>query len=129
MWRSAPVVYVAAEGAEGYAARVLAWCTHFHMPTGSLYFIGEAVRMLDKDELSEFIGAVLSVQPELIVIDTLARCMIAFPVGPLQCRSTHRAPRPPRDRAFRAPVSRPPGDRWSSMVRHDRRRVHYGSCT
>lgn len=72
-----PVVYVAAEGAAGYAARVLAWSIHNKdKDTGQLYFVGEAVNLLDHAAVNEFIAAVAELRPALVIIDTLARCMI-----------------------------------------------------
>jgi predicted transcriptional regulator len=74
--QSMPVVYVAAEGAAGYAARKLVWCEHHKQGAGRLYFIGEAVNMLDPREVDAFTAAIIAIAPRLIVIDTLARCMI-----------------------------------------------------
>jgi len=72
----APVVYVAAEGETGYADRKNAWISHFRNNPGSLYFCFNTVRMLDLQNVKSFTDAVIPISPKLIVIDTLARCMV-----------------------------------------------------
>ena len=71
-----PVVYVAAEGARGYASRVLAWQKHHKLPAGQLYFIAVAPNLLDMGQVAEIMATVAEVQPVLVIIDTLARTMI-----------------------------------------------------
>ncbi len=70
------VVYIAAEGVSGYAERTRAWCVRNKSITGGLYFWTEAVNMLDSGVVEEFTAAVVPLVPKLIVLDTLARCMI-----------------------------------------------------
>ncbi len=70
-----PVVYVAAEGAYGYAARVMAWCKHHNLPAGQLYFIAVAPNLLVVDDVAEIVATVAEVKPVLVIIDTLARTM------------------------------------------------------
>lgn len=70
------VVYVAAEGVSGYAARVLAWCAHHKQGPGQLHFMTDAVNLMEGGAVAEFIAAVREVSPALIVVDTLARCLI-----------------------------------------------------
>mgnify|MGYP003374899021 FL=1 len=70
-----PVIYVAAEGGRGFAARLIAWRKHFGQDLGHLYFIGEAVNMIDPGEVAEFIATISPHKPVLVVLDTLARCM------------------------------------------------------
>ena len=43
---------------------------------GQLYFIGDAVNMLDSREVDTLVNVILPYRPVLVVIDTLARCMI-----------------------------------------------------
>jgi hypothetical protein len=74
--QTAPVVYVAAEGAAGYAARKIAWCKVKGLGAGQLYFVGEAVNLLDMAEVTAFTDAILPLSPALVIFDTLARCMI-----------------------------------------------------
>lgn len=71
-----PVVYVAAEGAHGYASRVLAWRKHHKLPAGQLYFIAVAPNLLDMGQVAEVVATVAEVQPVLVIVDTLARTMI-----------------------------------------------------
>lgn len=71
-----PVVYVAAEGAHGYASRVLAWCKHHKLTAGKIRFIAVAPNMLDLGDVAEVVSTVAEVKPVLVVIDTLARTMV-----------------------------------------------------
>ena len=71
-----PVVYIAAEGAHGYAPRKLAWCKHHKLPAGQLYFITVAPNLLNSGEVDEIIAVVATIRPVLVVVDTLARTMI-----------------------------------------------------
>lgn len=71
-----PVVYVAAEGAHGYASRVLAWRKHHKMPAGQLYFIAVAPNLLESLQVAEIVATVAEVKPVLVIVDTLARTMI-----------------------------------------------------
>lgn len=72
-----PVVYVAAEGAAGYAARVLAWEKHHAgQSLGQLFFVGQAVNLLDPNAVDDFLQAIAPLSPALVIVDTLARCMV-----------------------------------------------------
>ena len=71
-----PVVYVAGEGAEGFAARKIAWCKHFGQAAGQLYFVPRAVNMLESGQVAELIDLISPLKPALVVLDTLARCMV-----------------------------------------------------
>ena len=70
------VIYIAAEGVSGYAGRKRAWCTHHKSKSGGLHFWTEPVNMLDGVNVQEFIDEIQQLAPQLIVIDTLARCMV-----------------------------------------------------
>jgi hypothetical protein len=70
------VVYVAAEGAGGYAARKNAWCSHHKRGSGSLFFWPYAVNLLNKQELQEFLDAIADLERPIVILDTLARCMV-----------------------------------------------------
>lgn len=75
--QSHPVIYVAAEDAQGYAARKIAWCKHHHMGAGQLYFVPQPVNLFDAAVVGDFIEQVARpLSPVLIVFDTLARCMV-----------------------------------------------------
>lgn len=70
------VVYVAAEGAHGYASRVLAWCRHHKLPAGEIRFIAVAPNLLNVGDVAEIVTTVAEVRPVLVIIDTLARTMV-----------------------------------------------------
>ncbi len=74
--QSSPVVYIAGEGAVGLASRKLAWCKHHRLRAGELFFVPQAVNMLDPAEVNAIISLIAPLRPALLVIDTLARCMI-----------------------------------------------------
>lgn len=71
-----PVVYIAAEGESGYQYRHAAWMK-FHKITkpSQLYFWVRPVKMMQKSEVEAFIEIIAGLNPHLIVVDTLARCM------------------------------------------------------
>lgn len=71
-----PVAYIAAEGAGGLSARVSAWCKYRNSPPGDLHFVCEEVNLRDPTAVTRLGQALNPVKPKLIVIDTLARCMI-----------------------------------------------------
>jgi DNA-binding MarR family transcriptional regulator/archaellum biogenesis ATPase FlaH len=71
-----PVVYIAAEGEAGYKKRVAAWCKHHKLTEGKLYICVGAIETSNKAEVQQFITAIMRYQPKLVVIDTLARCMV-----------------------------------------------------
>jgi hypothetical protein len=70
------VVYVAAEGASGYAARKNALCIHHKQGSGNLYFWPYAVNLLNTQEVQEFIAALAPLERPIVILDTLARCMV-----------------------------------------------------
>jgi AAA domain len=74
--QSAPVVYIAAEGVSGYAARVKAWCRHHKLSAGHLYFLPGSEEMMNMKGVQEFLFEIAEVGPVMVVVDTLARCMV-----------------------------------------------------
>lgn len=74
--QSLPVAYVAAEGAGGLNARVSAWCKYHKLPPGDLHFICEEVNLRDTAAVNRLGLTLNPIKPKLIVIDTLARCMV-----------------------------------------------------
>ena len=74
------VVYVAAEGASGgWEDRKNAWCVMHKKGADNLFFVFDAIKMLDVDQggdVHAFIEAIAPYQPRLVVIDTMARCMV-----------------------------------------------------
>lgn len=70
------VVYVAAEGESGYSQRHKAWMYHHKKPDhGALHFWFDAIPMLLSSAVDEFVQEIQHLKPQLIIIDTLARCM------------------------------------------------------
>ena len=70
------VVYIAGEGLAGYPDRLLAWRNHHNQPLDNFHLVDEAIPMLDETAVTEFISLINTLQPKLIVIDTLARAML-----------------------------------------------------
>jgi hypothetical protein len=73
------VVYVVAEGGGGVGLRIRAWKQHHRVEgRAGVYFVMRAVTLLDTNEVSVFLAALrgLHEKPVLIVLDTLARCMV-----------------------------------------------------
>jgi hypothetical protein len=73
--QTAPVLYVAAEGVYGFAARKLAWCRLNKLPAGQAWFLPQAIDLLGNLAALDLIHTAAPLQPALIVVDTLARCM------------------------------------------------------
>lgn len=78
--KQGPAVYVAAEGANSLSVRVPALLKHYGLPQkpAALRFMTAPVNLYDPRDLDASIAAIRaqSVAPALIVIDTLARCML-----------------------------------------------------
>jgi hypothetical protein len=72
-----PVVYVAAEGAGGLSMRVEAWEKLHECEASNVHFLPEAVNLLESADIAELLISLrgLPFAPQLIVIDTLARCL------------------------------------------------------
>lgn len=72
------VLYIAAEGYQGYADRVKAWCNWHKKTEGRLYFTGDPVNLYDNQSVETFILEIeiSGIKPSLIVFDTLARCVV-----------------------------------------------------
>ena len=70
------VVYVAAEGASGYGDRHRAWKIHHKQDPQGLHFIIEPLNLLQQDEVMLFIESLRAINPDMIIFDTLARCMV-----------------------------------------------------
>lgn len=69
------ILYVAAEDAGGYAPRHDGWKIHHGQQTPGLYFWPEEVNALDPASVDAFVQAILPERFDLVVFDTLARCM------------------------------------------------------
>ena len=77
------VVYVAGEGLYGYAARYEVGKVHLSVDpnlVNNLKFYCEPVQITDDDSRQEFIDHIAfeGIHPDLIVIDTLARCAVGL---------------------------------------------------
>ena len=71
-----PVVYVAAEGSAGLNSRVAAWSDYYKSSTDNLHFICEEVNLRDDKVVSSLIETIKPIKPQLVVFDTLARCLV-----------------------------------------------------
>ncbi len=69
------IVYVAAEGQTGLSNRIEAWQRHHKISPGKIFFWIEAVDLLSKSETTRFIRAIEKTKPDVVVFDTLSRCM------------------------------------------------------
>lgn len=73
-----PVVYMVGEGQYGYPARVGAWCQHHKASEGGLYMHMESVSLSDETALETFIDTIAPTNPELVIVDTVARAMTGY---------------------------------------------------
>lgn len=72
----AKVVYIAGEGLFGYSARWEVWKAHQSLQEcPNLIFWDSPVNFVGEDEFSAFLGAIGSIRPALVIVDTVARCM------------------------------------------------------
>lgn len=73
------VIYLSGEGSAGLGQRIRAWeiANNVEMPA-NCYFLPEAVQFLDNGEIGALIEEIkaLPEAPVLIIIDTLARCLV-----------------------------------------------------
>ncbi len=79
--KKGPVVYVMAEGLGGLGRRIRAWeIAHEIEVNADGFFVPEPVQLMDRKEVKKFIALLKERFPEappvLIVIDTLARCLL-----------------------------------------------------
>lgn len=70
------VMYMVAEGLSGYGIRKKAWRKGHPVYTdGDLHWLRDPVNLLDAQEVADFIELCNEMQPMVVVVDTLARCM------------------------------------------------------
>lgn len=71
-----PVLYVAAEGVNGLAARLEAWCEYHGLDSAGLnvHFHGDAVQLGDPEQVDRLLRTAVRIGAVLIVLDTRARC-------------------------------------------------------
>ncbi len=70
------VIYVAAEGLQGYRGRKKAWQQFRKQQGGSLYLWREPVHLYERAAVRLFLDTIKPIQPALIVFDTLSRCSL-----------------------------------------------------
>lgn len=73
--QTAPVMYIAAEGAGGLHRRVSAWREYHQKSSGQLHFICQEVNLLSTEQVQSLITVVKPFKPVLVIFDTLARCI------------------------------------------------------
>jgi putative DNA primase/helicase len=70
-----PVLYVVAEDTPGMGQRARAWrARHEHL--GNVHWLLQRVPLLENDAIDELCEIVAEIAPALVVIDTLAKCMV-----------------------------------------------------
>jgi hypothetical protein len=71
-------VYVAAEGGAGLGQRVRAWKTTHKISNLDAWFVLEPINLLNEHDVQAFLTTFAEVQvsPVLVVLDTLARCLV-----------------------------------------------------
>lgn len=73
----ATVVYIAGEGLFGYSARWEVWKASRRMKEcPNLIFYDQPVNFMDSEEIVRFIGEIAPRKPAMIIVDTVARCMV-----------------------------------------------------
>ncbi|HVE91937.1 MAG TPA: AAA family ATPase [Actinomycetota bacterium] len=75
--RQGPVLYIAAEGVSGFYPRIQAWLTV--RPSTDLRafrLVPRALNLLDRADRDTLLECAEELEPRLLVVDTLARCMV-----------------------------------------------------
>jgi hypothetical protein len=76
------VLYVAAEGANGLATRVLAWCETWGVDVAlvqeRLRFLNLPLALGDEAVVAEAVDLVVEMRADLVILDTRARCTIGL---------------------------------------------------
>lgn len=71
------VIYIAGEGKSGYFARYSAWLKHTgHKKMGKFMLYPRSLQILKPEEVTSFIEEAQDYKPAVVIIDTLARCMV-----------------------------------------------------
>jgi hypothetical protein len=70
------VIYVVAEGLQGYRGRKRAWQRFHKLGSGNLFIWSQAVHLFDVASVQRFVQAIQPKKPALIVFDTLSRCSL-----------------------------------------------------
>lgn len=75
--QGAKVIYIAGEGLFGYSARWEVWKHHHGIQASpNLIFYDTPVNFIDDLAMDGFIGEITQYTPALVVVDTVARCMV-----------------------------------------------------
>ncbi len=71
-------IYVSGEGSGGIGRRLAAWEAHVGVEAAGCYLLPQALQLLEGGDVEAILAAIseLPERPGLIVIDTLARCMV-----------------------------------------------------
>jgi hypothetical protein len=72
-----PVLYVLGEGVSGIGSRIDAWCDHrrVELEAGQpIHWLPQAVNLMDLGDVYALAELVGDLRPDLVVVDTLARC-------------------------------------------------------
>jgi len=74
------VLYIAAEGASTYNPRLLAWHDYHNLDVpATMFFWGQAVNTGNTSEFNDWVQNIVKpISPHMIVVDTVARCMVAM---------------------------------------------------
>lgn len=72
------VVYVAGEGTSGYGQRTRAWMKYHNVSEDKINFVLDvnALNLLNRFDVDAFIADIQPYKPRMVVLDTLARCMV-----------------------------------------------------
>lgn len=77
--RHGSVLYVAAEGVNGYKLRVRSWKgDRGFVGLAGVHFLTQAVQLHDSEQVAEFVASMAEdrITPVLVVFDTLSRCFV-----------------------------------------------------
>lgn len=74
--RNYPVLYLIAEGFEGYPARIAAWRQHHRVPKSDITFVKGGVRLLEDEDFNGFLAMLEKSRPRFLVIDTVKKTIV-----------------------------------------------------
>lgn len=69
------VIYIAAEAVGTFSVRLTAWQQFHKLSLDNLFFWPDAIDLLDKTSIGAFLNEIQQLEPVMVVVDTLARCM------------------------------------------------------
>ena len=71
-----PVLYIVAEDAPGISKRCRAWRSRYGDIGNDVHWLLQRVPLLEGDYMAELCDIVAEIAPALVIVDTLAKCMI-----------------------------------------------------